>query len=275
MHTEAIPRRVRFAFPFAILTRPDTVRLVAGEQFRYTLRSASLEQWLPQLLRNFEREIEWRSLLEHVPSEHRERALEIISRLYGERVLMEANEEPPQPGRLAWTVEGHGELTRRLREVIPAVSSSASPASILCQESLDYKAALEFNQRCRASKAFGWLWISSGAMSHGFVSPVFRRDAGGCLGCLLRNFQRLSPAPEIYQHLIEHSSAGGELPPMPFPAAGLDVLVALTRWKIESLAQSEPALGVYRLQVVEAATMECTTHRVFRDPHCPYCLQRE
>jgi bacteriocin biosynthesis cyclodehydratase domain-containing protein len=272
MHTEALPRRVRFAFPFAILTKADTVRLVAGEQFRYTLRSTSLEEWLPQLLRNFEREIEWRPLLEHVPCEHRQRALEIISRLYGERVLLEANGEPPRPEPpSAWMVEGHGELSQRLREVIPTVSSSACSAIILCQDSLDYRAALEFNRRCRASSAVAWLWISSGPMSHGFVSPVFRRNAGGCLGCLLRNFQRLSPAPEIYQHLMEHSSAGGELPPVPFPAAGLDVLVALARWKIDSLAQLEPLMGLYRLHVVETMTMECTTHRVFRDPHCPDC----
>ena len=48
MDTEILPERVRFAFPFTILTKPDMVRLVAGEDFRYTLRSPSLEQWLPQ-----------------------------------------------------------------------------------------------------------------------------------------------------------------------------------------------------------------------------------
>src|SRR6266516_3087400 len=60
MNAEIVPKRVRFAFPFAILTKPDTVRLVAGEEFRYTLRSPSLEQWLPQLLSSFAREVEWR-----------------------------------------------------------------------------------------------------------------------------------------------------------------------------------------------------------------------
>jgi bacteriocin biosynthesis cyclodehydratase domain-containing protein len=108
-------------------------------------------------------------------------------------------------------------------------------------------------------------------MSRGFVSPVFRPDAGPCLGCLLRNFQRLSPAPEIYEHLIEHSRGGGEIPPAPFPAPALDILATLARWKIESSAQSEPSPAVYSLHVVEAKTMECTAHRVFRDPHCPDC----
>jgi len=275
MNAEIVPKRVRFAFPFAILTKPDTVRLVAGEEFRYTLRSLSLEQWLPQLLSSFEREVEWRPLLNQLPCERHQQALEIITRLYGERVLMEGTGEyPPTPSPLRCVVEGSGKLSERLRGAVPAVLRSAGHVAALCQDTLDYAAALDFNRRCRRSDAAGWLWISCGPMGRGFVSSVFRPHAGPCLGCLIRNFQRLSPAPEIYEHLIEHSCAGGEIPPVPFPAPALDLLAALARWKIESSAQTEPSVGVYRLHVVEADTMECTTHRVFRDPHCPDCSPR-
>ena len=275
MNAEIVPKRVRFAFPFAILTKPDTVRLVAGEEFRYTLRSLSLEQWLPQLLSSFEREVEWRPLLNQLPCERHQQALEIISRLYGERVLLEGNgDHSHMPSPLRWVVEGSGKLSERLRGAVPAVLTNAVDLVVLCQDTLDYAAALDFNRRCRRSDAAGWLWISCGPMGRGFVSSVFRPHAGPCLGCLIRNFQRLSPAPEIYEHLIEHSCAGGEIPPVPFPAPALDLLAALARWKIESSAQTEPSVGVYRLHVVETDTMECTTHRVFRDPHCPDCSPR-
>src|SRR2546421_6093841 len=106
MKTEVLPERVRFAFPFAILTRPDTVRLIAGEEFRYTLRSPSLDQWLPQFLNNFESEVEWRPLLDQLPGIRHKEALEIITRLYGERVLMEGNGEHPRIlSPLSWVLE--------------------------------------------------------------------------------------------------------------------------------------------------------------------------
>src|SRR5690242_19338767 len=44
-------RRPRLAHPFTILTAPGVVRLVAGEDFRYTLTGDGLEAWLPELLR--------------------------------------------------------------------------------------------------------------------------------------------------------------------------------------------------------------------------------
>ena len=275
MKTDFLPERIRFAFPFAILTKPDTVRLVAGEELRYTLRSPSLDQWLPRFLSHFNSEVKWRLFLDQLPNERQQHALEIITQLYGERVLLEGNGQSPRlPSPLRWVVEGSGKLSERLRGAVPAVLTNAVDLVVLCQDTLDYAAALDFNWRCRRSDAAGWLWISCGPMGRGFVSSVFRPHAGPCLGCLIRNFQRLSPAPEIYEHLIEHSCAGGEIPPVPFPAPALDLLAALARWKIESSAQSEPSVGVYRLHVVETDTMECTTHRVFRDPHCPDCTPR-
>lgn len=275
MNAKSLPNRIRFAFPFAILANPDTVRLVAGEDFRYTLRSPALDQWLPRFLRSFDDEVEWRPLLNQLPCERHQQALEIITRLYGERALLEGNgEQPHMPSPLRWVVEGSGKLSERLRAAAPAVPANAVHLTVLCQDNLDYAAALDFNRRCRRSDAAGWLWISCGPMGRGFVSSVFRPHAGPCLGCLIRSFQRLSPAPEIYEHLIEHSRAGGEIPSVPFPAPALDLLAALARWKIEYSAEPEPSAGVYRLHVVEINTMDCTNHRVFRDPHCPECSPR-
>jgi bacteriocin biosynthesis cyclodehydratase domain-containing protein len=272
MEPEILPKRIRFAFPFTILTKPDMVRLVAGEDFRYTLRAPALEQWLPPWLGSFEREIEWRTALDALSPDRRPEALEIIRRLYGERVLQEAtgghsNAHPS----LNWAVEGSGKLSERLRLAMPTVSGDAAAAAAFCQNNLDYAAALDFNRRCRQSSKFAWLWISSGPMGRGYVSPIFRADGGPCLRCLIRNFERLSPAPEIYQHLIEHAQAGGKIPAVPFPDPAIDLLTTLARWKMESAAQLDPPRGVYRLQVVEIDSMAVTTHAVFRDPHCPDC----
>jgi bacteriocin biosynthesis cyclodehydratase domain-containing protein len=272
MQTGLLPTRMRFAFPFAILIKPDMVRLVAGEEFRYTLRAPSLDKWLPQWLSRFEQEIEWSPGLDQLPAERRPAAKEIISRLYGERALQEGTVEGLPPlSPLRWVVKGSGELSDCLRASMPSVSADTVSAAVLCQESLDYAAALDFNRRCRQSGLAAWLWVSCGPMGRGLVSPVFRAHAGPCLACLIRNFQRLSPAPEIYEHLIEHARAGGKIPPVPFPAPAREVLATLARWKIESSTATAPSAGLYRLQVLEINTMACTTHNVFCDPHCPDC----
>src|SRR5258706_6144643 len=112
MKTDVLPKQIQFAFPFAILTRPDTVRLVAGDEFRYTLRSPSLDQWLPRFLGSFDHEAEWRPLLKQLPGERQQQALEIITRLYGERVLLEANgNHSHTPSPVHWVVEGSGKLS--------------------------------------------------------------------------------------------------------------------------------------------------------------------
>src|SRR5689334_7160867 len=112
MNTVMLPERIQFAFPFAILTKPDLVRLVAGEEFRYTLRSPALDQWLPRWLSSFESAVEWRPLLNQLPGEHQQQALEIITRLYGERALFGGSKEPPHvPSPIRWVVEGSGKLS--------------------------------------------------------------------------------------------------------------------------------------------------------------------
>jgi bacteriocin biosynthesis cyclodehydratase domain-containing protein len=141
---------------------------------------------------------------------------------------------------------------------------------ILCQDRLDYEAALQFNHRCRASGS-PWLWASTGAMSRGYVSPVFLPDAGPCLACLLRQFQRLSPAPEIYDALREQARQGQPIELVPFPAQGIEILKQLVLWKISWLSRPDPPPAFYRLHVLEIASLEVSTHRVWADPQCPEC----
>ena len=116
-----------------------------------------------------------------------------------------------------------------------------------------------------------WLWATLGPMSRGYVSPPFLPGAGPCWACLLGHFRRLSPAPELYDALIDHARRGGSIEPVPFPATGVEVLSQLVLWKREQLGRSEPPSALYRLHVLELETMEVTSHRVRIDPECPEC----
>ena len=51
MPMSRLPERPCLALPFTFLSSPDRVRLVAGEDFRYTLDGPRIETWLPQWLR--------------------------------------------------------------------------------------------------------------------------------------------------------------------------------------------------------------------------------
>ena len=96
-------------------------------------------------------------------------------------------------------------------------------------------------------------------------------DAGPCFGCLLGAFRRLSPAPELYDALVEHGAQGKPFAPAPFPEEATLVLQALVAWKLAQLAAPAPPAALYRLHVLELDTMEVGTHRVFLDPECPEC----
>ena len=49
------------------------------------------------------------------------------------------------------------------------------------------------------------------------------------------------------------------------------MLEQLVRWKLDQLRQPLPVAAVFRLHVLELATMEVTAHRVLLDPTCPEC----
>lgn len=267
------PRKPRLALPFTVLTGPDRVRLIAGEDFRYTLEGAGLETWLPALLARMDGTFSLAELTGALAGERRTAFLEVIDQLYGERVLVDgaaAQAHPARPFRLA--IEGEGPLTSLL-ESGPPVEAGGPALAVLCQDRLDPGGALEFNREQLAGDA-PWLWATTGPMKRGYVSPPFLPDAGPCLACLMGHFERLSPVPELYGELAEHAARGGAMPALPFPGEALAVMASLVRWKAASLAVAAPAAALYDLHVLEVDTMEVSTHRVFRDPECTACRRR-
>ena len=111
----------------------------------------------------------------------------------------------------------------------------------------------------------------SGPMSRGYISPPFLPGAGPCLACLIGQFRRLSPAPELYDALIDHARCGRGIVSAQFPATGLDILAQIVLWKLAELRRVDPPSALFRLHVLELETMEISSHRVLADPACPAC----
>jgi bacteriocin biosynthesis cyclodehydratase domain-containing protein len=265
-----LPLRPCLSLPFTFLGGPDRVRLVAGEDFRYTLEGPRLDKWLPGWLPTLDGRRTLEEALAALPEELRPAARQVVARLYGERVLIDAPAAAahrPRHYRLA--VEG----SRPLRDGLGDADPSAEAIHVLCQDRLDYDEVLHFNRRMLEGRV-PWFWVTCGPLSRGYVSPAFLPDAGPCLECLLAGFRRLSPAPELYAELAEHAAQGRPLAPAPFPRPAVAVLLDLLRWKVELLAESAPPAALYRLHVLEVAALEVSAHRVFADPECPACRGR-
>jgi bacteriocin biosynthesis cyclodehydratase domain-containing protein len=273
-HQNVNRRRPRFALPFTIVPGTDRVRLVAGEDFRYTLSAPGLEDWLPQLLEKLDGKNTIECLLEKFPRARRAPATRILERLYGERVLVNgpvADAHLPAVHRLA--IEGSGPIARRLAEAAKENTGNGDEdpvLSVLVQDRLDYAEALDFNGHALAG-SHPWLWVTCGPLTRGYVSPVYLPHAGPCLACLVETFRSLSPVPEIYDDLIAHSRKGQPLEPIPFPAEATEILIQLTLAKRAALSEEIPPALLYRLHVLEASSLEVTTHRVFVDPECSSC----
>jgi bacteriocin biosynthesis cyclodehydratase domain-containing protein len=256
--------------PFTFLAAPDRVRLVAGEDFRYTLEGPGLDKWLPGWLPTLDGRRTLEEGLAALPPEAWPAARQLVGRLYGERVLIDGPAAAAhRPRRWRLEVEGHGPL----RDGLAAAPGAGEAVHVLCQDRLDYDEALRFNRRMLEGSA-PWFWVTCGPLSRGYVSPAFLPDAGPCLECLLAGFRRLSPAPELYAELAEHAAQGRPLAPAPFPGPAVALLLGLLRWKVELLAESAAPAALYRLHALEVATLEVTAHRVFADPECPACPGR-
>jgi bacteriocin biosynthesis cyclodehydratase domain-containing protein len=262
------------ALPFTIVPSPDQVRLLAGEDFRYTLNGPALDTWLPAWLRLIDGRRTVDELLALLPEERRPVARRLVERLYDERVLVEGPASaaflPCCPGL---RIEGDGILVDSLRSLHQHTRPDELALRVFCQDRLDYDAALRFNHRCLDENR-SWLWATCGALSRGYVSPLFLPDAGPCLACLFSSFRRLSPAPELYEELLRHAQGGGVIPPSPVSPRLTAVLCQLVLWKAELAQQKEPEAVLFRLHVIEAATMEVSSHRVFVDPACTECRGR-
>jgi hypothetical protein len=240
-----LPARPCLAPGFSILPGPDRVRLVAGEDFRYTLTGPGLETWLPAWLPALDGSRTADEWLDQLPPERREAARQLLARLYGERVVLDGPAAAAHtPSRHSFRTEGTGLLAERLKSPSLALQAcggvggtdgvAGRVVSVLAQDCLDYDEARRFNRRCLEGGA-PWLWVTCGPLSRGYVSPVFLPDAGPCLACLLGHFERLSPAPEIYADLEEHARQGRPLAPAPFPERGIRILAELAGWKVELL----------------------------------------
>jgi bacteriocin biosynthesis cyclodehydratase domain-containing protein len=269
-----LPSRPCLALPFTVLGGTDQVRLVAGEEFRFTLGGPALESWLPAWLQNLDGRRTLDEALALLPAERRQAGRTILERLAGERLLVDGPVEaahPAGPHRLI--LEGAGRLRNAMQPLVESVSDTPS-VMILCQDRLDVDEALRFND-CRLVSGSPWLWASCAALGRGYVGPVMLPDSGPCLACLFAHFRRLSPLPELYDELIVHARSGGVIVPTPMHAAGVAILARLAAWKAsEWLARPEPPAALYRLHVLEAASLEVTTHSVLIDPTCPACRGR-
>jgi bacteriocin biosynthesis cyclodehydratase domain-containing protein len=267
-----LPARPFLAPGFTVLSGPDRVRLVAGEDFRYTLSGPGLEAWLPAWLEGLDGGCTADELLALLPEEQRALGREVLAGLYGERVVLDGPAAAAHvPARSVPVVEGTGPLADALRAA--AGDADGRVVKVLAQDRLDYNEVLHFNRRCLAGRA-PWLWVTCGPSSRGYVSPSFLPNVGPCLECLVGHFVRLSPAPEIYDDLIAHARQGRPITPAPFPGHGARVLRELVLWKVELLGRDDPPAALFRLHVLEVATLEVTAHRVFRDPECPACEGR-
>ena len=277
--------RPRLVLPFTVLTAPDTVRLVAGEDFRYTLSAPGLERWLPGLLARCDGCSSLDELLAELTGDCRVEAAEVIDRLYSERIVCDGSAEAAHvPARFRARPEGTSPLVSRLHVELPEADAEGAEIDedaeigdlelpILCQDRLDYAAALDFNRRSLMGDV-PWLWVTHGPAGRGYASPLFLPGAGPCLACLLQQFRRLSPVGEIHDELIAHVRSGNEMTPVPFPEAALEILRQIVSWKLSMAARPDPPVALYRLHVVEADSLEVRLHRVFKLSDCSQCADR-
>lgn len=259
------------ALPFTVLSGVDQVRLVAGEDHRYTLRAPGLERWLPALLARLDGSRPLPALLAEVPEPERAAAAALIDRLYGERLLFDG---PPEERAAAGTphrleVSGDDPLRQAVQAAGAAVAAGPT-LRVLCQQRLDLLQALRFGRE-RLWGQEPALWVSSAALGRGYVSPVLLPGGAPCLRCLFTSFQRLSPLPEVYDELQAHGRRGGALPALPFPAPATAMLAQLVRWKQDLLAAPRPSPALFRLHVLEVDTLTVESHALRPDPECPQC----
>jgi len=272
----AARRHLRLALPFAVLSDAGAVHLVAGEDFRYTLRGPDLVAWLPSFLRALDGSRTIDSLIEALPGAERRRASELVRQLLGERVLVEALPvQAPERVLGRALVHGDGSLASALRCVLGAAGDDevdVAGVHVLCEETLDERRALAFNrERLRDGKP--WLWVSSGALSRAYVGPVFLPWRGPCYACLVAAFERLSPAPELRQAVRAHDSP---LPRAELSGAALELVSQITRWKLDACAAAtEGVAAAYSLHVLELGSLELTLHAVPVDCDCgERCFER-
>jgi hypothetical protein len=266
-----LSRFPKLALPFTILTEKNKVRLIAGEDFRYTFTAPDIDSWAPQILNKLNGKTQVKDLLTEFTQSQQNNIIDLITRLYGERILVDGLTDIPLSQKpYSLKLFGKGLILEKLKE---NSVESQNQILVLCQEDLNYYELLEFNKMA-LKKSKPWIWVSYGAMTRGFVSPIFLPQAGSCLACLLDQFQKLSPMPELYQELINYGKENKEFIGVSFPNEGLEILKSLVLWKLALLNKEASQVPIYRLHVLEIESLEVSSHRVFANPECIYCDER-
>ena len=260
--------RPRLSLPFTIVPESGTVRLVGGEDVRYTLASPNIGTWLPPLLADCNGRYTIDELLGRVDGNHRAQAAELLQRLRDERAVIDGTALDAHSARsYRAEIAGDGKLANVALEI---ANGEGNRLPVLCQDRLDYGEALAFHRDRRAAGE-AWLWATVGPVQRGYVSPAFLPHAGPCFSCLLRHFRRLSPAPEFYDLLQSQNHQELPGPQEALVPEALGILAQLVAWKVRLLGRDQPPSALYRLHVLELATMEVSSHRVLIDPACPEC----
>ena len=264
--TTARSFRPQLSLPTTIIAEDNVVHLICGEDVRYTLRAGPASTQLADVLRRCDGKTPLDELLPQ--GAQRQHLEQFIQRLTSERVLIDGlAEDAAMAAEYSPVAEGSGPIVEQLTRG----ATDGPSIHILCQDDLNYSAAYEFNRRHLQAATTPWMWITTGPVSRGYVSPVFLPDAGPCLACLLRQFQRLSPTAHLYDALITHGSDGGSFAASEFNTDAMVVLERIACWKIDQMRLPVPSPAVFQLHVLELATMEVQMHRAFPDPTCPEC----
>ena len=267
-----------------VIAAERVVHLIAGEDFRFTIQTGDTTAAIARVLRDCQGDRPLAELLNGLGPAERDLAIRIVDRLRSERMLFDGRAMPTAgiPWRI--DIEGTGSLAQQAREVWLGTSgSSCQPADagttrpmatpvmrVLVQQDLDLAQVLEFNRRQLAGEADAWLWVTTGPLSRGYVSPVLLKRGRPCLECLLRHFRRLSPAPQLYDVLERPGEPAQFVPGDPAEPLARIVL-EIAGWKLRRLGQTPAAASQFALHVVEADTLETALHPVWLDPTCPGC----
>lgn len=255
--------RPRLAPGFTLVADAGSVWLVAGEDVRYRLEPDGDPAWLVDALRRCDGTRSLDAIVAEVPAARRGDAQEAITGLYGERVLVDGTPAQAHTTAIGGRVVGDSRLAGLVREALPA----GDALEVLVQDTLDHGALLRHNADALAARR-RWMWITVGPASRAYVGPLFVPGAGPCAACLLVHFKRLSPAPELYDALLDHAGpfARPELSPS-FERA----IAAHAAWKLELAAQPIGHAALYALHVLEDADRTVTSHVPIADPECAAC----
>jgi len=271
-----------------VIAAEQVVHLIAGEDFRFTIQTGDATEVIARVLRGCQGIRPLADLLAGLNPAEQELAIRIVERLRSERMLFDG--PPLPPPEVPWRIEikGAGILDQRARELWLSMSgalcqtsggtttpNNPNPAGVsvvrvLVQQDLDLAQVLQFNRRQLAGEAEAWLWVTTGPLSRGYVSPVILKRGRPCLECLLRHFRRLSPAPQLYDALERPREPAQFVPGEPAEPLARIVL-EIAGWKLRRLGQAPAAASQFALHVVEAETLETALHPVWLDPTCPGC----